>query len=109
MVEPAGADVVGPAVAADDPYAAPDQVAGDAAQVVSGRPVQPGDPPLQLGDPVALRRQLGLAQLRRIEDLIGELGTDLLTQLGEPPPGLFGVPVGGQPQAQPELRVVLEQ
>ena len=67
VVEAAGADVVGPAVAADDPHAAPEQVIHHAAQV-GGRPVsllQAVEPPFQLGDPVVLRAQLRLAQLRR--------------------------------------------
>ena len=58
MVETAGADVEGPAVTADYPHAAADQVLHDAAQVVDRRPFQPVEPTLQLGDPLALRPQL---------------------------------------------------
>ena len=109
MVEPAGADVVGPAVAADDPHAAPDQVIHDAEQVGHGRAVEPVEPPHQLGHPLALRAQLRLAQLRRVEDGVHQLGAHLVAQLGEPPARQLGVPVGGEPEAEPELGVVLEE
>jgi hypothetical protein len=65
MVQAGGSDVVGPAVPADDPDTAPDQVIYDAAQI-GGRPVvlvQDIELPLQLGDPVMLGRQFRLAQL----------------------------------------------
>jgi hypothetical protein len=71
VVEPAGPDVVGPAVPTHDPHAAPDQMIDYAAQV-GGRPVnllEAIEPPLQLGDSVVLCAQFGLAELRRAEDL----------------------------------------
>jgi hypothetical protein len=97
VVEARRADVVGPAVPADDPDAAPDQVIGDAAQV-SDMPVvlvQGLEPPLQLGDPVELGRQLRLAQLRRAEDVVRQVGADHLAELGQAAPGQLDVPVGG--------------
>ena len=109
VVEPTGADVVGPAVAADDPHAAPDQVIHDAAQVRGGRAVKTAEPPLQLGHPVVLRAQLRLAQLWRAEDVVGKLRADHVPQLGEAVMGQLIVLVGGQPEAKAEFGVVLEQ
>ena len=109
MVEPAGADVVGPAVAADDPDAAPDQVVDDAEQVGDGGSVQRVEPLFQLGDPLALGPQLRFPQLRRSEDVVHQLRADDVPQLGEAPAGQLGVPVGGEPEAEPELGVVLEE
>ena len=109
VVEPAGPDVVRPAVAADDPHASADEVVEHAAQVVDRRPVEPVEAPLELRDPLALRPQLGLAQLRRLEDLVHELGAHRVAQLGEAAAGQLGVAVGGEPQPEAELGVVLEQ
>jgi hypothetical protein len=58
VIQAAGADVVRPAVAADDPYASPDEMVNDAAQVGDDRFVQAVKAPLQLGEPFALRPQL---------------------------------------------------
>ena len=109
VVETTGADVVGPAVAADQPDAAPQQVVGDAAQVVDLRPGQPLEAPGQLRHPLALGLQLRLADLRRRQDRLGEVRADGVAQLVEPAAGEAGVQVGGQPQAEPELGVVLEE
>jgi hypothetical protein len=54
VVEPAGADVVGPAVAADDPHASADEVVQHAAQVGDDRSFQPVEAPLQFGEALAL-------------------------------------------------------
>ena len=56
VVEAAGPDVVRPAVAADDPHAAPDQVIDDAAQVGDDRFVQLVEPPLAARPPVRAAR-----------------------------------------------------
>ena len=78
VVKAAGADVVGPAVAADDPDTAPDQVVEDAAQLGRRSPVQAVEPPVELGEALALRAQLGLAQLRRLQDLVHQLRAQLV-------------------------------
>ena len=65
VVEPAASDVVRPAVAPDDPDAAPDEVVDDAPQVVGRRPGDAVEPALQLVDPAALRAELGLGHLRQ--------------------------------------------
>ena len=109
VVEPARADVVRPAVAADDPDAAPDQVVDHAEQVDDSRLVPAVEPPPQLDQPLALRAQLRLAQLRRTQDLVDQLAADHLAQLGQATAGQLGVPVGGEAEAETELGVVLEQ
>src|SRR4029077_147135 len=65
VVQAGGSDVVAPAVPADDPDTAPDQVIDHAAQI-GDMPVvlvQGLEAPLQLGDPVELGRKFRLAQL----------------------------------------------
>ena len=110
VVEPARADVVGPAVAADDPHAAPQQVVGDAAQVVDGgsrvpfqaagaaRPPVPAGPRARIRGPAGRRgwRRRGRRR-RRHAARSSRL------------PGQLGVQVGGQAQPEAELGVVLEQ
>jgi len=66
-------------------------------------------PALEFGDPLSLGRQLRLALLRCVQDGVGEFGTDGVSQFGQPAAGQRHVHIGGQPQAQTELRVVLEQ
>jgi hypothetical protein len=69
MVEAAIADVVGPAVAAHDPDASPDQVVDDGEQIarggiVLGELAQPG---LELGNADALDADLRFLDLRRAQ------------------------------------------
>ena len=77
MVEAAGVDVVRPAVAADDPHAAPHEVIRNAAQVGGGGPVQVLEPPFHLGNTLALRTQLRLAELRRGENVVHQFGAEI--------------------------------
>jgi hypothetical protein len=58
MIEPTGTDVVRPAVAADDPDAAPDQVIHDTAQIIHRRSAERCQPALDLVHAFALRVQL---------------------------------------------------
>ena len=59
VVDPARADVVGPAVAADDPHAAPDQLVGQALQLprVRGVDVRPGAGAARRPAPAGPRRR----------------------------------------------------
>src|SRR5215472_17041101 len=102
MVKPAGSDVVGPAIAPDDPDATPDQVIGDAEQVLA-RPIQAVQATLEPGDALVLRAQFRLAPLRRAEYLGGQIGAGLLAQFRKAPPGKLQVPVCGQPETEAEL------
>ena len=69
MVEPAEADVIGPAIAADDPDRTAYQVIDNRKQLPGVRIVLQGEQfGLEGRDPLALRADLGLADLRRRED-----------------------------------------
>jgi len=109
VVQAAGTDVVCPAVAADDPDAAADEMVDDTAQIRDGRIVDAVDATLQFLDARTLRSQLGLAHLRRLENRVHEVGADAVTQFGQPRTRELRVQVGRELQAEPELRVVLEE
>ena len=75
LVQPAEADVVGPAVAADDPDALLHEVRGQGQQLAGVRRVLAGDAvedPAQLRHALALGDDLGLGVLRAVEQLGGE-------------------------------------
>ncbi len=74
VIEPAVADVVGPAVAADDPDAAADQMIDDRQQI-QREPARAmrQQPRLQLRDADALRADFGFLDLRRLGDGLGEI------------------------------------
>src|SRR4051794_25005227 len=63
----------------------------------------------ELGDALALGRQLELADLAGIEDGIGEVRTDDLAELMEARSGKPRMQVGGEAQPEAELGIVLEQ
>ena len=109
MVEAGGADVVGPAVAADQPHAAPHEVLDDREQRfrLVARQVREAAP--QLGDALPLRPDPALAALVGGEDLVDELRADLRRQRLQEVHGHRVVLVGGEAQAEAELGVVLEQ
>ena len=67
MVETTETDVVGPAVTADDPHAAPDQVFGDGGEMVSGRRTNGRQFCLQLRYPLALVMDAGFACLVSVQ------------------------------------------
>jgi hypothetical protein len=82
---------------------------GDAAQVLDGGPIEVVEPTLELGDSLALRAQVRLAQLRCVENLVDERVAELYAELREPFSCQLGVEVGREPEAEPELGVVLEE
>ena len=47
--------------------------------------------------------------LRRFEDVVDDLPAEDIAQLVQPPSRELGVPVGGEPEPEPELGVVLEE
>jgi len=63
VVEAAEADVVGPAVAADDPHAAPDQVLRQRVELAGGRGVDRPELLPEQGDAFALLVDAGLGVL----------------------------------------------
>ncbi len=68
-----------------------------------------GQPPLQLGDPPALREYLGFADLRRGEDRLDQRRAEPRRQLAQQALRRLAVHVGGQPEAEAELGIVLEE
>jgi hypothetical protein len=109
VIEPAGPDVVRPAVAADDPHAAPDQMVHHAEQVSGDGRIEAAEAVFELGHALALGRQLRFPQLRCRQYRVDEPTADRVTQFGESSPGQPDMCVAGQAQAEPKLRVVLEQ
>ena len=105
VVETAEADVVGPAVPADEPHARLHQGARDRLEP-AGTGVDDGHEPLtEDGEALALRGDLGLGLLRRPEQVGREIGCELRDERL----CLRALRVEGEPHPQTELGVVLEQ
>ena len=101
---------VRPAVAADDPDTAPHQVVHHREQVLRRRHVTQRTQPLrQHRHAHALRADFRFAHLWRLYDRLHQLLAKLRCQLLCQAVREFDVLVGGQAEAQPEFRVVLEQ
>jgi len=110
MIEAAIAAVIGPAITPDDPDAAPDQVIGDRKQVARGLVVvQRVQAALQLRHPSPLRRDLGVRHLPCCDQLAHQRLVQLRCQRPQPVMGERQVLVGRQPEAEPELGIILEQ
>ena len=110
VVEPAIADVVGPAVAADDPDAAPDQVVDHRQQIACGLARRcAASLSFSARDAGALRADLGLADLRRREDRSARSSPTSGASCAQQRARQLQVLVGRQAKAQAELGVVLEQ
>ena len=109
VVEAAVADVVRPAVAADDPHALAHEVIGERLQLLGARVVHPLQRLIQRRDPAPLRIHLVLRDLRRLEDLGDARGAQLRLEGLQQLHRLLGVLVERQPVAEAELRVVFEQ
>ncbi len=109
VVEAAVADVVRPAVAADDPDALAHQVVGDLLEPpglerLDARQLLP-----QLDDALALGGDAGLGRLVGVDDRLDQAFTDLGRHLAKQLVPLLLVLVDRQPEAEAELGVVLEQ
>ena len=109
MVQATEADVVGPAVAADDPDALAHQVVGDGEQPPRAFVVDAAQQHLQLLHPAPLFHDAGLIRLVGSEQVLEQLRLELVTQLGQQHLGLVNVLVDGKAEAQAELGIVLEQ
>ena len=109
VIEAAVADIVSPSVTADDPDAAPDQMIDDRQQIERERFLDPQQPGLQLRDPDPLRADVGLLDLWCLGDRLGELRPDLVREAGQQRQRQRKMLVGREPEAKPELGVVLEQ
>ena len=112
MVETAIADVVGPAIAADDPHALADEVIGEREQLTScgaGLAVQRAENLPEPRDARALGIDTRLGVLVGLEDVPDEVRADRRRELRHEPSGLVVLGVEPEAHAQAELRVVLEE
>ncbi len=108
MVEPAVADVIGPAVTTDDPYAAPDEKFRHRSQGRGGGVVHPGQTPFQFRDAAALGIDPGRIGLVGTQDRIGELTAHRGLQSLEELARILRQLVHCDAHAEAEFRVVLE-
>ena len=81
MIEAAEADVVGPAVAADDPHAFLHQIFGQAFQLARRGGIDAGQLLAQFLDPLALLKDAGFGGLVGVEYGVRQFGADLVFQL----------------------------
>ena len=109
MVEPAVADVVGPAVAADDPDPLLHEVVGEEAQPRRVRIGPAREQELQVRDPRPLRGDAGLARLVRGQEPVDEIPGESRHHAREELARRVAVAVESQPHPHAELRVVLEE
>ena len=111
MVEAAEADVVRPAVAADDPDGHRHQCVREAVERTGAVVRAAREPGPQLHDqfPLPGDAVLVLGPGLVLDEGAREIAAHLVGHLGEQPSGLLALRVGAQPHAEPELRVVLEQ
>ncbi len=110
VVEPAVADVIGPAVAADEPDRAAHEVVDDREQVFGLRVVLQGKQAgLQEGDAFALRADLGFVDLRGGEDFGDEVFAQFRGKLFRQRLGHAEMLVGGEAEAEAEFGIVLEE
>ncbi len=112
VIQAAVADVVGPAVAADDPHALPDQRIGQAQQVAGGRRRKAIACPtqffLQQRHAGALLEDARLGGLIGVEQRLRQLVANRPAQPRHQFARVFVLLVDRQPHAQPELRVVFK-
>ena len=109
MVEPAVADIIGPAVAAHDPDALLHQGVGQTQQVARFGGVQAGEFFLEELNALALREDALLGLLVGVDDGLCQVLADGEAQTPDQLAGVFGLLVGGQTHAEPELGVVFKQ
>ena len=109
MVEAAEADVVRPAVAANDPHALLNEIVGERIEPACQRIVQPSQRRTQRVHPLALRGNSRFAVLRGSEQLTDQPVTQAPTQAGEQRACLLRVLIDGQAEAEAELGVVFEE
>ena len=109
VVEAAVADVVGPAVAADDPDAAPDQMIDHRQEIARRFAVLLEEPGLQFGDADSLGADFRLLNLRCIENAVGKFLADDRSKIAQERPREVEMLVGGKPEPKAELGIVFEQ
>ena len=108
MVEAAIADVVSPAVAAEDPHVLAHQIIGELGEAGGVLALDLGNFRAQGLHALALFNDAGLVAHVGLEEFGHQLVANLRGQLGGQPGGLAGVLVQRQPHAHAELGIVLE-
>ena len=109
VVEAAVADVVGPAVAADDPDGFVDEVVGNEVEAHGVGGAERSEFCTKGGDAGTLVGDLGLGGLRGAEDRVDEERVELRSEELEEGAGVCGALVGGEAQTEAELGVVFEE
>ena len=109
MVQASVADVVGPAVASEDPDALLDQHVRHREQVLGFGGLHAGEFGLQGLHALPLGGDARLVLLVRVADGVGEVASQGAGHLGDEFQGVLLVLVDGQAEAQPELGRVLEE
>ena len=109
MVEPAIANVIGPAVAADDPDAAPHEMIDHRDEIACGFAFDFEQSRLQFAHADSLGAQLEFLNLRRVQNICRERFADHRRQLRQQGAGQRQVLVGRQPEAEAKFGVILEQ
>ena len=109
VVESSVADVVRPAVAADDPDVLLDEEFGKRGEALGFRRSRGFELLVQLGDAFALRGDVGFGDLRRFENRLGEFFADRSRGFGESLARDFGLLVDRVAHAEAEFGVVFEQ
>ena len=109
VVQAAKPDVVSPAVAANDPDAPAHQRIGHGEKRLRLRGLERGQPFLELHHSPALLKNCLLGFLMRIEDRGGKAVAELRAELPEQAARQLLLLIDGQPHAQAELGIVLEE
>src|SRR5690349_5124817 len=109
VIEAAVADVVGPTVAADYPDGFLDERVGEREQVAGFGRVEAGEALFEDRDAAALGGDAFFGGLVGVDQVLGERFADLEAEFPDQLAGVFGLFVGGEPHAEAELGVVLEQ
>ena len=109
MIESAKADVVGPSVAAHEPDALAHQRIGNRHQVARVAGLETSQYPLDLGDPLALRRNAGLCRLIGLQDLRDDAPAELAGKAPDQFARVIKPLVERKPHPEPELGIVFEQ
>ncbi len=109
MVQAAVADVVGPAVSAHDPDAFADQIVRDGQEVQGLRVRAPGELGLEGLHALSLGGDALFVLLRGADEPVHQLVAQLALHAAEHLVAVFHVLVQGEPVAEAELGVVLEE
>ena len=108
MIQAAVADVIGPAVAAQDPYALLHQVIGHCEQFARRGTIDVRQLIFQNLHPFALLEDAGLVRLVGIENALRQIFADDRSHFPDQLAAVFILLVNGQAHAQPEFGVVFE-